>query len=177
MEYINRKPIIFVLSGKARSGKDTTAKIIIEHYKNKKCNQISFAYYLKEYVKNITGWDGNEDSKPRELLQSIGIDLIKNKINPNLLIDRVCDDIKFYSYFFDCLIITDARLIEEIETLKNNFECMTIKIINSKENNLTKTQRNHITETDLDDYDKFDYVVENNETLKENIEKILEVIK
>lgn len=171
MEYIKHNPKIIVLSGKAKSGKNTVADIISEYYKDK-CIQISFAYYLKQYVKNITNWDGNEETKPRDLLQSIGIDLIKNKINPNLLIDRVCDDIKVYSYFFDYIIITDARLVDEIETLKNNFECITIRITNPKENNLTIEQKKHITETDLDDY-KFDYVIENNEYLKENILKVI----
>lgn len=172
MEYIKRNPKIIVLSGKAKSGKNTAANIISEYYKDK-CIQISFAHYLKQYVKNITNWDGSEETKPRDLLQSIGIDLIKNKINPNLLIDRVCDDIKVYSYFFDYIIITDARLVDEVETLKNNFECVTIRITNSKENNLTIDQQNHITETNLDNY-KFDYVIENNEYLKDNILKVIE---
>ena len=172
MEYINHFPKIIILSGKAKSGKNTAADIISEYYKDK-CIQISFAYYLKQYVKKITDWDGNEGTKPRELLQNLGIDLIKNKINPNLLIDRVCDDIKVYSYFFDYIIVTDARLVEEIETLKNNFECVTIRITNTKENNLTKEQQNHITETDLDNYKEFDYVIENNECLKENLLKVI----
>lgn len=172
MEYIKRNPKIFVLSGKAKSGKNTVADIISEYYKDK-CIQISFAHYLKQYVKNITNWNGSEETKPRDLLQSMGIDLIKNKINPNLLIDRVCDDIKVYSYFFDYIIITDARLVDEIEAIKNNFECVTIRITNLKENNLTLEQQNHITETNLDNY-KFDYVIENNEYLKENILKVIE---
>lgn len=175
MKYINRNPIIYVLSGKAKSGKNTVADIISEYCKDKSI-QISFAYYLKDYVKNITKWDGSEEDKPRDLLQSIGIDLVK-KINPNLLINRVCDDIKVYSYFYDVIIVTDARLVDEIETLKSNFKCVTIRVNNLKDNNLTENQKNHITETDLDNYDKFDYVVDNNELLKQNIENILEVTK
>lgn len=171
MEYVNHFPKIFVLSGKAKSGKNTAANIISDYYKDK-CIQISFAHYLKQYVKNITNWSGSEDDKPRDILQSIGIDLIKNKINPNLLIDRVCDDIKVYSYFFDYIIITDARLVDEVEAIKNNFECVTIRINNLKGNNLTIEQQNHITETCLDNY-KFDYVIENNDKLKENILKVI----
>lgn len=174
MEYINKNPIIYVLSGKARSGKDYVANIISDYYKDKKCIKVSFAHYLKEYVKNITDWDGSEESKPRDLLQSIGIELIKNKINPNLLIDRVCDDIKVYSYFFDVIIIIDARLIDEIEMLKSNFDCVTIRVTNPQQNNLTLNQQEHITETNLDDYDNFDYVIENGENLEA---QILEVIK
>ena len=41
------------------------------------------------------------------------------------------------------------------------------------ENNLTEEQKNHLTETDLDKYTKFDYIVENDEELDDKIIKIL----
>ena len=104
MELLERKIKIIVLSGKARSGKDIVADIIYNYYKNKKVKKLSYAYYLKQYVKSITNWDGNEDNKPRDLLQFIGIDLIKNKIDNKLLINRVIEDIKVYSYFYDIII-------------------------------------------------------------------------
>ena len=87
------------------------------------------------------------------------------------------DDIKVYSYFYDVIIITDARLIDEIETVKDNFECITIRVQNSLDNKLTYEQKNHITETNLDEYDKFDYIIENNEELEKQVIDILKVIK
>jgi len=36
MEYINRNPIIYVLSGKAKSGKNQVANIINDFYYDKK---------------------------------------------------------------------------------------------------------------------------------------------
>ena len=45
MEFIKRNSKIFIISGKARSGKTETAKIIENYYKEKKCITISFAYY------------------------------------------------------------------------------------------------------------------------------------
>ena len=170
MQYINKNPKIFILSGKAKSGKNYVADIISDYYKNS--IQISYAYYLKQYVKKISNWDGKEENKPRDLLQSIGIDLIKN-IDKELLIRRVMEDIKVYSYFFDVIIVTDARLKEEIILPKKLFKCTTIRI-NGKENDLTLEQKNHITETDLDNY-KFDYIIDNidiNKT-KEQVLKIL----
>ena len=145
MQYSNRNPKIFILSGKAKSGKNLIADFIEEYYSDKKCIQLSYAYYLKQYVKKITTWDGNEQNKPRDLLQSLGIDLIK-KIDDKLLIRRVMEDVQVYSYFFDVIIITDARLIEEIETPKSLFNCITIRI-NKDDNNLTLEQKKHITET------------------------------
>ena len=168
MKYINRNPKIFILSGKAKSGKNYVADIISDYYKNS--IQISYAYYLKQYIKKITNWDGKEETKPRDLLQSLGIDLIK-KIDNELLIRRVMEDIKVYSYFFDVIIITDARLKEEIDIPKKLFKCITIRI-NGRDNDLTINQKNHITETDLDDY-KFDYIINNTNNIKEEVLKIL----
>lgn len=170
MQYINKNPKIFILSGKAKSGKNYVADIISDYYKNS--IQISYAYYLKQYVKKISNWDGLEETKPRTLLQSLGIDLIK-KIDKELLIRRVMEDIKVYSYFFDVIIVTDARLKEEIIIPKNLFDCITIRI-NGKDNDLTLEQKNHITETDLDNY-KFDYII-NNIDIDKTKEEVLKIL-
>ena len=119
MEFINKEPKIYIISGKARSGKDTIASIIKEYYesKSKKVITLAYATYLKEYAKRITNWDGQEETKPRELLQNLGVELIKTYIDENMLINRIKEDIKVYSYFFDIIIITDARFKEEIENI------------------------------------------------------------
>ena len=178
MEYIDKKPKIYVISGKAKSGKDTLANIICNYYKDKKCKKISYAYYLKEYIKSIFGWDGQEETKPRDLLQSIGIDLLQKKIDEHFLINRVMEDIKVYSYFYDVIIITDARLIDEIEIPKNKFSnVITIRINNNVDNDLTLEQNKHITEIDLDNYTNFDYVINNTSDytkLTQNVNNILE---
>ena len=175
MEFIKKDPKIFILSGKARSGKTETAKIIENHYKEKKCITISFAYYLKDYIKRITDWDGSEDTKPRELLQHIGIELIKNNIDDKLLINRVLQDIEVFSFFYDIIIISDARLVDEIESIKNKYpNAISIRISSNDNNNLTAEQKNHITETGLDNYNNFDYFVNNYySNLEQAIENIL----
>ncbi|MBS5778788.1 MAG: hypothetical protein KIC82_05020 [Acholeplasma sp.] len=172
--YTYKEPLIFVLSGKAKSGKNLIADKIENYYKNKRCIQISYAFYLKNYVKNIYGWSGSEEDKPRELLQKIGIDLIKNKIDSNLLIRRVCEDIKVYSYFYDIIIITDARLKDEIEIPKRLFNnVVTIRIDSIYyDKKMTIEQMNHITETNLDNYDKFDYIINDFDKLEEILSKI-----
>ena len=172
--YTYKEPLIFVLSGKAKSGKNLIADKIENYYKNKRCIQISYAFYLKNYVKNIYDWNGSEEDKPRELLQKIGIDLIKNKIDSNLLIRRVCEDIKVYSYFYDIIIITDARLKDEIEIPQRLFNnVVTIRIDRIYyDKKMTIEQMNHITETNLDNYDKFDYIINDFDKLEEILSKI-----
>lgn len=179
MEFKNRNPKIYVISGKAKSGKDACAKIICNYYKNKKCIKLSFGYYLKNYAKTIIGWNGKERTKPRDFLQQIGIELIKNKIDDKLLINRVCDDIKVYSYFYDIIIITDARLVDEIKSIKDNFSnAVFIKIEKGNDNNgLTKLQQNHITEIDMDNYNDYDYIINNNKSIKELKSKIVSILE
>lgn len=180
MEFTKKEVKIFLLSGKARSGKETVSNMIKDYYSNKKVIDISFAGYLKEYAKKISNWDGSEETKPRELLQQLGIELIKEKIDDELFIRRVLEDIEIYSYFFDVIIITDARLVDEVESVKNKYkDAVTIRIVRDNyESNLTSDQKNHVTETGLDGYNNFDYIVSNNELdkLKVDIDKILKEV-
>ena len=174
MEFEKRNSRIFLLSGKAKSGKNEVANIIEDYYSDKKCITISFGYYIKDYAKRISDWDGSEYNKPREFLQQLGIELIKNKIDDKLFINRIIQDIEVFSYFYDVIIVSDVRLVDELETLKNKYKnSISIRINRKIENNLTEEQKNHITETDLDNYKNFDYIIENDENLKEKVDKIV----
>ena len=175
MQFVKKEPKIFIISGKARSGKNEISKIIEKYYSNKKCITISFGHYIKDYAKRVSDWDGNEDTKPRDLLQQLGVELIKNKINNKLFINRILEDIEIFSYFYDIIIISDARLIDEIESLKENYPNSTsIRVIrNNYDNKLTTEEKNHLTEIALDKYSDFDYFVENDANLEDKIIKIL----
>lgn len=176
MEFIKRKPKLFLISGKARSGKDAVAQIIKDYYSDKKTIVISFGHYIKDYAKRVSEWDGNEDTKPRELLQQLGIELIKNKIDNKLFINRVLEDIEVFSYFYDIIIVDDVRLLDELNALKAKFnDCVSIRVNRNNYNNgLTEIENRHITEIGLDNYDDFDYIIENNNVdLKDKIEIIL----
>ena len=175
MEFIKKDPKIFIISGKARSGKNEISKVIEKSYRDKKCITISFGHYIKDYAKRVSDWDGSEENKPRELLQQLGIELIKNKIDNKLFINRILEDIAVFSYFYDIIIVSDVRLVDEITTLKEKYpNSVSIRVIrNNYDNKLTDEEKNHLTEVDLDNYNNFDYKVENNENLEEKIKKIL----
>ena len=70
MEIEKRNPKIFIISGKARHGKDTTAMYMNEIYtkKGKKILNISYASYIKEYAKKINckrvKFTGFQDPRP-----------------------------------------------------------------------------------------------------------------
>lgn len=175
MEFINRNPKIIIISGKASSGKSLSANIIKENTNN--TILLAYADYLKMYAKNISGWDGSEDTKPRELLQQLGVELIKNNINENMLINRIIEDIKVYSYFYDYIVITDARFPNEIESIKKEFDNVISVRINRNIYSLDKKYQNHSTETGMDEYNNYDYVIDNNNDLKALEIKVMEVVK
>lgn len=172
---------IFVISGKARHGKDTVALDIKEIYEKKGLRVINLAYgsYIKEYAKKISDWDGKEENKPRELLQELGTDIIRKKIDNDFFVRRICEDIKVYSYYFDIITISDARFPNELEWPKKIFEnVINIRIIrDGYDSVLTKTEQKHLTEVALDEYNNYDYVIHNDGTLEDLKEKVLDVVR
>ena len=87
------------------------------------------------------------------------------------------EDIEVLQYYFDNFVVTDARFPNEIERVKDKFSKNTYVIrINRDELRLKGQQALHESETALDDYSSFDFIIDNNSTLedlKDNIFKIL----
>ena len=172
---------ILILCGKARSGKDTSASYIKEYCekKNLKILNLQYSSYIKEYAKKISDWDGSEETKPRELLQTLGTDIIRNKIDENFFVNKLIDDIKVYSFFFDVITISDARFKIEVDTPKDNFkDVFAIQVVRPNfDNGLTEKEKQHRTEIDLDDYDKYDYQIINDGSIEELEEKIKNILE
>ena len=174
MEFVNHHPRIYVIGGKGRSGKDTVASMIKEFYEpsGKSVINLQYASYIKAYAKVISDWDGRDETKPRTLLQHLGTDLIRKQIDPFFFVNRICEDIKVYSYFFDVITISDARAKIELDIPKKQFERITTVSVKRPNfhNGLKEEEQKHFTETDLDDYQKFDYELINDSTI-ENLRK------
>lgn len=179
MEISYRNPKIYLLCGKAKHGKDTFSGFLkdtyIKHGKTAIITQLG--KYIKYYAREISGWDLSEESKPRELLQQLGTQVIREQLKKdNLFINRMVDDIEIFSYLYDAIIISDVRLKKEIIELKKVFpELVAMHIYRPDfDNGLTEEQKKHITETDLDDFDGYDVNIENTtiERLEESAEKL-----
>lgn len=175
MEFFKREPIIFLIAGKARSGKSTVSELIKSEYINKKVIISPLTKYLKKYIEEIIGDKIDEDNKPRELLQKISSDVIKEKLGMNnFFIDRAIEDLKIYSYFFDIIIIPDVRFESEINEIKKEFKnVISIGVVREDYiSDLTVEEQNDITEVSLDNYNKYDYKIIN----KKDTELSLEVV-
>lgn len=182
MELKKHDTKIFIAAGKANSGKDTTCSLIDNYIKLKglKVINLQFSSYIKMYAKEISGWTGDEETKPRSLLQQLGTDIIRKEIDDDFFIKRIIGDIKVYSYYFDVITISDARFPKELDIIKNTFN--NVYKINIKrpnfENNLNKNEKKHITELALDNYDdsNYDYILINDGSLEDLNKKIVKII-
>ena len=172
---------IFVIAGKAGSGKGEVARLIKEYYTYKLENTVITEYskYLKSFATELSDWDGNPNTKPRKYLQELG-DKIR-KLDNKYFINNMISDIKIYEEFVENVVVEGARLPEEIEEIKLNFDNVySIYVENQHDaSKLTLEEQSHITETALENYNEFDYILANDtiDTLKDKVFKYLEGIE
>ena len=161
-----------------------TKRLILRRYKESDIDAIyemitddRLSKYIKYYAREMTGWNLTEEDKPRELLQQLGTNVIREALHKDdLFINRMKDDIEIFSCFYDAIIISDVRLKKEIDDLRKFFpKLIAVNIYRPNfDNGLTDAQKMHKTEIDLDDYDKFDIKIENStlDKLEEDTRKI-----
>lgn len=193
--------MIIVLSGKARSGKDTVADILedlfIENFED--VVSIAYADYLKEIVgkafglndrhlygdlkeepiKNLpirsrSGLKTQHHWTPRKLFQYIGTDIFR-RIDPdcwlNVVKNEVLSNRAKASY-----IITDARFENEINWA---MEAGGIHIHIERDNKDFCSDTKHASETSLPEFEEAPnrYVVKNNGTLEDLEYKLSKILK
>lgn len=172
---------IFLICGSSRHGKDTIGNFIENYCKenNVKFCRTQIAKYLKMYVKDYFGWDGSEETKPRTLLQELGTDVIRGKLNKEFFFaDRTAEDLEILSHFFDVAAVTDIRFPLEIDTIKKKFDNVVVIKVNriNYESVLTAKQQQHKTEIAMNDYSGYDYVL-TNDTLDQLEKDVINVLK
>jgi hypothetical protein len=171
---------IILLGGKANSGKDSTADYIGEYYRSRGLDvvNIQIAYYIKMYAKEIAKWDGDNETKPRQLLQDLGTELIRKQIDEYFFIKRIIQDIDIYSRYFDIITISDGRLPEEFAAVKLAYpETVTVHVTRpGYSSKLSKDQKAHVTESLVDEIE-YDLDLVNDGTLDEFQNKCIELVR
>lgn len=161
---------IIGISGKSGHGKDYSATIIKDVYEKMgyKVCVIPFATHIKQYAKTYFEWDGSDKTKPRDLLQSLGTDVIRDKLNkPDFHALRTIEDISILKEFFDIFIIPDVRFLNELNYLKDmRKDEYDVKLFRIQRigyvSKLTDLQQSHLSETSLDEYTvEFDSIIYN----------------
>lgn len=167
-----------LISGKIGSGKSTISKELYNYYKfTKGLNVIerNFADELKLqcskelnlpielfYCQNSKNKIVKNNKTIGEYLQLIGAE--ERSKNENHWIEKLFTNVKNEYPKPDIVIISDVRFKNEIEYCKTNCLCYSIRL-NGDPNNIRKNSKRdltHISEIDLDEYEKFDIIIDTN---------------
>lgn len=113
---------------------------------------------------------------PRKLLQLLGTEAGRQIIHPNIWVNALFSAYKPE----DNWIVTDVRFPNEADIVKDKGGIM-IRINRSQFliDGRVILKDEHASETGLDDYDKFDYVIDNDGTVQDLIDKVksLNIVK
>jgi len=156
--------MIIGLSGKFASGKDFIADHLVEHWGFKK---LSFAAKLKEVCTDLFSMQG----KDRSLLQAVGMKM------------REVDDLVWVKYPFSRtdterdIVINDVRYQNEARYIKS-VDGILIRVVCLEEERIRRyehiylcppswEQINHASETDLDSFGDWDYMIPTTYSSKE----------
>ena len=133
---------IYLITGKAGSGKNYVARKLKEKLDNSIVTSLS--KYIKLFAYEMGIWNWNEDDKPREFLQNTG-DIMRN-IDINYMTSRLLNDMEVYKELgYENIIVSDVRLLNEIEYFKNSkYDVVTIRVNSEKYNRvLSDSEKNH----------------------------------
>ncbi len=161
---------VILISGKARHGKTESAKFIkskLEHQGNKVLTT-AYGNLVKFICQDYFGCDNQKNERNRTIWQRIGTDVIRKQY-PNYWVDFVVGIITMFPDEWDYIIVDDCRFANELERWFG-FNTINLRVNRLNfQSNLTQEQLNHISETALDDYKYFDYVI-NSESGLDNLE-------
>lgn len=155
---------VICISGKAQHGKDTIANMLKEHYESNGSRVLvfHFADLVKYVCTKFFDWDGNKDEHGRSLLQFVGTDAVRTQ-SPNYWVNFLTDMLKFFPDKWDYVLAPDCRFPNEYEQCVNAGADTTLLRIERTNfsSGLTDEQKNHPSETSLDNYG-YDIYVRNN---------------
>jgi len=198
--------MIIGISGKAGSGKDTTAHIFqyldcckkyeyelngmsfenwcLYSYRDDLWTVKKFATAVKQVASLLTGIPARDfewapvkemslgeqwnNMTVRDLLQKIGTDAIRDNVHENAWVNALMSQYKEG----DNWLITDVRFPNEANAIEERGGILVR--LNRKSDVVINV--NHPSETALDDYDKFDFIIENNGTIDELIGSVREMM-
>jgi len=180
---------VILVTGKAGSGKDTTAVLLKEmlECQDKKVEILHFADELKKYVadmlkisveeleelkrnkENVYWYGGNVSI--RWLLQYIGM-LFREQVDEKYWVDKILEKLWDLEYDIDYVIIPDLRFKNELGVCKF-FDCIKLRL---KRSEYEKEAENHISEKNIDEI-KVDYEIVNDGSIGDLREKLKELLK
>ena len=198
--------MIISVSGKIGSGKDTVASIIMELANDRQWEVKKWAGKLKEVASLLTGipkekfedqefkktnlgseWNINSNPMTvRDLLQLLGTEAMRNGLHTDTWVNALMSEYKtdngvdmkaegngdgvVADKFW---IITDTRFPNELAAITRH-EGIAIKVVRDSGNQIGTT---HSSETALDHYEDWDYVIDNEGSIDDLRKKIFNMLR
>ncbi len=168
---------IMIISGLARSGKDTLADKIVDIAKSKNltATKVAFAKPIKDVACILFNMTHEELEKhkekpiswlnnitPRKFLQGFGTEFVRESLDTDFWILKMQQEIAKTNV--DIFIIPDCRFENELQIKKLYNDVVTVKVVRNIREPISNTE--HKSELGLDD-SLFDIVFENNGTLND----------
>ena len=146
---------IVCISGKAQHGKDTSAEFLKQFLADKGYSVLICHYgdLVKYVCKAFFNWNGEKDEAGRRLLQYVGTDVVREK-DPDYWVFFLVDMMRFFGCQWDYVLIPECRFPNEVELFRDaGFDVTHLRVIRENfDSPLTPEQRQHISETALDNY-------------------------
>lgn len=183
---------IYLIHAKAQSGKDTCAEYMKEVYeaKGKRVLIIAFADYVKFVLDKYYHTPACRTPEYRTRIQSFATDQVRKSV-PNYWAEVVAQLLYAIRDDFDIVIIPDWRFKNELSALEFYLmdevhmgqiaivKMFLYRIKNQETDHMTDDQRQHQSETELDNFVNFDYNILNKtgclDETKEHLKSIIEV--
>lgn len=158
---------VILISGKARSAKDTFAAALQKNLEanGKRVLNIHYADFLKFFCTRYLGWNQQKDDYGRSLLQRVGTQVVRKNYE-HAWTDIMIAVLRGMRTEYDFCLIPDTRFPNEIEDLmvantkifpleeKFAEEITTLRVERPFfDNGLTPEQKAHESETALDDWE------------------------
>lgn len=106
----------------------------------------------------------------RNFLQRLGTEAIRDHVHPNAWVNALFADYEEIIEMPKNWSVTDNRFLNESKAIKDRGGII-IRV-----NRDTGIKDDHYSETALDDYNDFDYVIDNNGSLEELVQKVKEIL-
>lgn len=156
--------IIFI-QGKAQHGKDTSANAMTGwcNAHGKRSLTAHYGDYVKYIAGRYCGWNYVKDEAGRTLLQKLGTDIFR-KTDPDFWVNAVANPLitlnEVNALPYDYIFIPDVRFPNEtarhwrkMGLLQPNWRAYDMRVRRPDfDNGLTEEQKQHASETALDDY-------------------------
>ncbi len=162
----------------AQVGKDTAAEYLEKKYPGK-VKRVAFADQLKNVARDLfdLSWEqcyGSHEVKeavdpryaksPRQIMQELGEKM--REIHPSIWVDKVLQNIipRYALEGYDCFIVSDMRYPNEANGIIVQ-RGVVVKV--DRKGVGVNAGKDHSSETALRDFNKFDFVVDNNGSFEE----------